>query len=401
MAGLAFGSNPLLSTIFYRAIEMIYKYNSSEFETLKNIVVTYFNDYVATGACTEKQRKIINIFNTIFDDKNIDKVQSLDRQDLKFNRWVDINEAINSHLLSYQNSILFKIHNDNNSESLTPNVVIDSLYLTLYADMYEFSLVTEDPFLRSFFSQQSEELVFNSDHLSEDSFKRLTYLWFIIPKEVFNRHLQQHLDPEVIETVAMLKSNKDFMAEKLTANDLLKKEIKEIQKSLEAQKSEYNFVGLSKGFTSLKTSKKTELDAEKITYNRLMIIIISLIIIKAVWSVYYLSTSEINSPMFIMVTVSTVLFLFILLYFFRISLVNVKSIKSQILQIDLRLTLCQFIHNYDSNTKDLREGMKESFSKFESVIFSPLVATEDQMPSTFDGLEQLTGMIGLFNKKSD
>ena len=129
-------------------------------------------------------------------------------------------------------------------------------------------------------------------------------------------------------------------------------------------------------------------------------LIIVLILVKSTWSAYYLSINDFNSPIFIIVTISTILFLFILLYFFRISLVNVKSIKSQILQIDLRLTLCQFIHNYDSDTKDLREGMKESFGKFESVIFSPLVATEDQMPATFDGLEQLTGLISSFNKGS-
>lgn len=81
-------------------------------------------------------------------------------------------------------------------------------------------------------------------------------------------------------------------------------------------------------------------------------------------------------------------------------MVNVRSIKSQILQIDLRLTLCQFIHNYDSDTKGLREGMKESFERFESVIFAPIVATEDQMPATFDGLEQLTGLLSSFNKGS-
>jgi hypothetical protein len=44
--------------------------------------------------------------------------------------------------------------------------------------------------------------------------------------------------------------------------------------------------------------------------------------------------------------------------------------------------------------------MKPSFDKFESVIFAPLVATEDQMPATFDGLEQLTGLLSSFNKGS-
>ena len=379
---------------------MLYKYKSEEFKVLKYTAITYLNTYSTTNECTDKQQKIINTFSIILSDNNIEKINSLDTQDLKFNKWVDINEAINGHLLSYQNSILYRIHNGMNSDSLTPNQAIDSLYLVLYADMYEFSLITKDENLRSFFYKYTEELVFNSDCLSEDSFKRLTYLWFIIPKEVFSRHLQQHLDPEVIKTVATLKNNEDFIAEKLTANDLLKKEIEEIKKSLEDQKSKYNFVGLSNGFRTLREQKKKELDWQNGAYYALMIIIISLIILKSFWSANYLTSNNFDSPIFIIVTISTVLFLFILLYFFRISLVNVKSIKSQILQIDLRLTLCQFIHNYDSDTKELREGMKESFERFESVIFAPIVATEDQMPATFDGLEQLTGLLSSLNRNS-
>lgn len=379
---------------------MLYKYKSEEFKSLKNKVISYLNNYSNTDECTKKQRKIINTFSIILSDNNIENINSLDTQDLKFNNWVDVNNAVNSHLLSYQNHILFRIHNDMHSDSLTHSDVIDSLYLVLYADMYEFSLITENENLRDFFSKYTEELVLNSDSLLEDSFKRLTYLWFIIPKEVFGKHLQQHLDPEVIKTVATLKSNEDFIEKKLNSNELLKQDIEEIQKSLEEQKSEYNFVGLSNGFRALREQKKKELDWQNGAYYILMAIIILLIISKSVWSANYLVSNNFDSPVFIIVTISTVLFLFILLYFFRISLVNVKSIKSQILQIDLRLTLCQFIHNYDSDTKDLREGMKESFERFESVIFAPIVATEDQMPATFDGLEQLTGLLNSFNRSS-
>ena len=379
---------------------MLYKYRSEEFRSLKDKINIYFDYYATTSECTDKQQEIISIFNFVLNESNTEKIHSLDDQDLKFNKWATINEAINNHLLSYQNSVLYRFHNDMNSDSFTFNEIINSLYLVLYADMYEFSLITKDQNLRNFFVEYTEKLVFNADFLSEDSFKRLTYLWFIIPKEVFSRHLQQHLDPEVIETVATLKSNEDFIAEKLTANDILKRDIEVIQKSLEDQKSEYNFVGLSNGFRTLREQKQKELDWQNGAYYILMAIIILLIISKSVWSANYLVSNNFDSPIFIIVTISTVLFLFILLYFFRISLVNVKSIKSQILQIDLRLTLCQFIHNYDSDTKELREGMKESFERFESVIFSPIVATEDQMPATFDGLEQLTGLLSSFNRSS-
>lgn len=253
---------------------------------------------------------------------------------------------------------------------------------------------------RSFFEQAVISLQSYSYTLTYDSLNKLCYLWYIIPQEVFSRHLNRRLNSSVIQTINKLHEHQDLIEEENRKNILLKKDIMEIQETLNNQKSEYNFVGLSNGFRTLKEQKKKELNWQNGAYYGLMTIIVLLIISKSVWSANYLISNNFDSPIFIMITISTVLFLFILLYFFRISLVNVKSIKSQILQIDLRLTLCQFIHNYDSDTKELREGMKESFERFESVIFAPIVATEDQMPATFDGLEQLTGLLSSFNRSS-
>lgn len=106
-----------------------------------------------------------------------------------------------------------------------------------------------------------------------------------------------------------------------------------------------------------------------------------------------------DTYLLIVLSISGVFIVFVLLYFFRISLSNIKSLKSQLLQIDLRLTLCSFIHNYAGDTEVLRnDKTKDSFEKFESVIFSPIVSTEDKMPNTFDGLEQLTAMIKEFKR---
>ena len=99
-------------------------------------------------------------------------------------------------------------------------------------------------------------------------------------------------------------------------------------------------------------------------------------------------------------SIASIIVLFVLLYFFRISLFNIRALKSQLLQIDLRLSLCEFISNYTEETAKMRGNAKESFDKFESVIFAPIVATDDKIPTTFEGIEQLTGLIGLVNKKT-
>ena len=86
----------------------------------------------------------------------------------------------------------------------------------------------------------------------------------------------------------------------------------------------------------------------------------------------------------------------ILIYFFRIILSNYKSVKAQIIQIELRQTLCGFIQGYADFRKDLKETAKENgnpLEKFENLIFSGIITESDKLPSTFDGMEQLGGLI--------
>ena len=83
----------------------------------------------------------------------------------------------------------------------------------------------------------------------------------------------------------------------------------------------------------------------------------------------------------------------ILIYYFRILLHNLNEVKAQLLQIELRKTLCQFIQSYTDYSHKIKEKDSESLSKFENLIFSGLVSSNEKLPSTFDGLEQLSGFI--------
>jgi len=380
---------------------MIFNYGTNNFKILRNHLNVYFDEYTKSQACSDYEKELIKIFDGMLTDDYIKKLSLLDGKKLTFHNWSDVNDAININLLAHQNKILLKVFNNESSNYFYGKQVIEALYVVLYADIYEASLLTKCIFQLRDFKEDIENFNSYSNSLSSEIFEKVTRLWFIVPKEVFTRHLDQHLDDEIIKTVELLKSNEKFIEEKISITNTLKVDIQKIKYSLEEQKREYNFIGLSDGFRLLRDQKKVELKWQNIAYYILMITIILLIIIKTTWSAYYLNINNLNSPIFIITAISTILFLFILLYFFKISLVNTRSIKSQILQIDLRLTLCQFIHNYETDTIKLRnENMKDSFDKFESVIFAPIVATEDQMPATFDGLEQLTGILSSFNKGS-
>jgi hypothetical protein len=54
------------------------------------------------------------------------------------------------------------------------------------------------------------------------------------------------------------------------------------------------------------------------------------------------------------------------------------------------MSLCRFIQSYADYSIDIKEKNSEALSKFEAIIFSGLVGSEDKLPSTFDGIEQLT-----------
>lgn len=83
----------------------------------------------------------------------------------------------------------------------------------------------------------------------------------------------------------------------------------------------------------------------------------------------------------------------ILLYFFRVVLGQFRSVKAQLLQVDLRISLCQFIESYAEYVSGIRQKDSSALSKFEALIFSGLVTEESGIPSTFDGAEQIASII--------
>ncbi|NDV21764.1 hypothetical protein [Desulfovibrio sp. JC022] len=236
------------------------------------------------------------------------------------------------------------------------------------------------------------------DESEQDSIEyAISFTPIMVTKRIISGHELQHIFQfeEVTKHAENLKETWD-------------KEIKDkqdkvnlLQTALEKQKTGYNFVGLHKGFNQLSTEK----DKEKKWSFRWVLLLGVAILALIGFEFYYASTRiEVTSlgtvatnnyfrliPMFSGVIV--------LLYFFRIALINYKSVKSQILQIELRKTLCQFIQNYSDYSKEIKAKDKEALAKFENIIFSGIVADEGNIPSTFDGLDQLTKLAKTIKSK--
>jgi len=332
-----------------------------------------------------------------FVSNNKNKLESLDDHELIFHNSSHFREYHHS-LISFQCEVLHYSKNEEMSNEKL-QTVIESLYICIYADIKSLISLKNEPEIQNIYSSLYFELLSFYEYLGDKTIKIINMVNDAINFQSSKLRYVEHSN--FSNNLKELAKNESAFKKKLEESTKLKNDIQAIKESLEKQKHAFNFVGLSGGFNKLKEEKEKELFIQNWIHYLLMLIVLALIGIKSYWSIYYLEDENFDNMVLIVTTVSTILLIFIMLYFFRISLVNIKSIKSQILQIDLRLTLCQFIHNYENDTSKLRnENMKASFDKFESVIFAPLVATEDQMPATFDGLEQITGLLSSFNKSS-
>lgn len=80
----------------------------------------------------------------------------------------------------------------------------------------------------------------------------------------------------------------------------------------------------------------------------------------------------------------------VMLYFFKVVLHSYRSVNSQLLQLDLRVALTQFIIKYSDYAADVKtDVVKGTLERFEQVIFSSIVAGDGAIPATFDGLDQV------------
>lgn len=93
------------------------------------------------------------------------------------------------------------------------------------------------------------------------------------------------------------------------------------------------------------------------------------------------------------IALSTLSIVAILIYYFRIVFHSYKSVQSQILQLELRRTLIQFIQSYTEYSTEIKVKDKDALAKFESIIFSGIVSNNEKLPSTYDGLDQIMKLL--------
>ncbi|WP_424411578.1 hypothetical protein ACPEER_11625 [Pasteurella sp. PK-2025] len=167
--------------------------------------------------------------------------------------------------------------------------------------------------------------------------------------------------------------------------------VRRLANILEEQKTAFNFVGLSKGFENLLVKKFT---ARNWTFGFLIVISIALLATPIVYICSFLNNPEIiKNPELWKPLLPFIGLEIIFLYFFRVILNHYNSIQTQIMQLELRQSLCQFIQSYADYAKEIKEKDDISLEKFENIIFSNILSDGNKVPGTFDGIETLANLI--------
>lgn len=203
----------------------------------------------------------------------------------------------------------------------------------------------------------------------------------------------------LLDTEVKLNQIKNDIKNWENSLSIKEKNVSDLEKRLVEVKSTYDFVLLNKGFKELYDQKKLELKERRKGYSQFGATLVCVPLAVIIGIIILILTgyeSKLASMWFLAIPITTLmLFLF---YFTRVGLQHVRSVQSQMMQLELRMALCQFIHNYAEDSEKLHKKNPAGFERFENIIFSPLVSSDDKIPTTFDGMEQLAKLVSEFRK---
>ncbi len=222
---------------------------------------------------------------------------------------------------------------------------------------------------------------------------QLIYANYIMPADIV-RTMLHHPDMAAIrdynERYTSASTLKKQWDEELAQKE---KQVQVLKERLENLETGFNFVGLVKGFGQLSNQKREE---KKTAFNSLLILgglALAPVLAEALFIGLYRDKLDSYQQALLFALPPLITIEVLLIYFFRVVLIHFRSIKAQLLQLELRTSLCQFIQSYSSFATEIKQKDASALEKFENLIFSGLISNEENLPSTFDGTEQLVKLI--------
>jgi hypothetical protein len=227
---------------------------------------------------------------------------------------------------------------------------------------------------------------------------QLIYANYVMPAQIAKEMLHHPNMAAIREFNAGQKSAQSLKLEWDKEFDAKKTKVESLKNQLDGLETGFNFVGLVDGFRRLSEQKIKEKKFAFACLLGLGACVLAPIIGEGVFIFRNLENLDKYKSAALFVIPPLVALELLLVYFFRVVLIHFKSIKAQLLQIELRTALCQFIQSYSTYAAQIKEKSSSALDKFESLIFSGLISNEENLPSTFDGTDQLAKLIGGLRK---
>jgi hypothetical protein len=271
---------------------------------------------------------------------------------------------------------------------------IDYIYTMAYRFLCEFDfLVGPDRELSSDLSILKNKVIDDVEEMDGMVKSQIIYASYFMPASIAKEFIND-ANIGVFRDFEFKKSEAETLKQTWDQEIVAKKvEVDELKNKLNEYKVGFNFVGLYQGFSELCSEKISECIWLFRSLIGMGVLMLAPLIVETI--VAYVRVDN-NQPLGInhlIIFLPLVSIEIILVYFFRVILINYKSVKGQVAQIELRKTLCQFIQAYADYSAKIKKQDSVVLEKFENIIFSGILSDPEKMPSTFDGLDQIVGLI--------
>lgn len=259
-------------------------------------------------------------------------------------------------------------------------------------------------FLCEFELSQAEELSFelravknfaeeNLKNFSSVEQQNLIYANYIMPANIIKKLIH---NPALNDFKAFNETAKEASRLKQEWEKEIKtksEEIEILREGLRSITTAYNFVGLVKGFEGLASTKKRERRNSFISLLCLGVLMMLPVAAQLWFIVKNIDAIDLDRNTLIYSLPPIITLEIILLYMFRVVLSHFRGVTTQMLQINLRISLCQFIQSYSEYSVRIKKQDASALEKFENLIFSGIISESEALPSTFDGLEQIAKLV--------
>lgn len=268
----------------------------------------------------------------------------------------------------------------------------DEALISIFTSAYRFLCELEFSIQSGLSAQLSSVKNFvaeNFDNFGRLDKSQLIFAEYFMPARILKNMINS---PEILEiksftsSVGVASKMKEKWDEEISQKEA---RLNALESNIKNITASYNFVALSKGFSQLLDQKKKDKHWAFISMLLLGILMLLPVAAQIVFAIENIETIEKHKSTLIYILPAILTTEILIFYFFRVVLTHFNSLKAQILQLDLRVSLCQFIESYSEYASRIKANDKSALEKFEQMIFSGLVASEGDIPSTFDGIEQI------------